>query len=271
MKALFEILPENVDANNCKLLCEINNDFFSFTIKNEENNLFEALGVFEFEKGSENKAHDLQELIQSKHLLQGKFARVIIMHSFPESVLIPFTLYSSLENENVLNLVHGDLHGYSTIYTDLITESGFYNAYRVPDKISKVIEEKFENAENNHQYSVLLKQTISVKDTLQIIFYPGRMLVRVFNNGQNKLLNSFCFHTPEDVSYTLLNICKQYDLKNIPLEIGGMIEKDSSLFIEMYKYFDTIHFSLLPGNRNFSEEILKLPAHYFSHIFAIDT
>ena len=37
------------------------------------------------------------------------------------------------------------------------------------------------------------------------------------------------------------------------------------------KYFDTIHFSLLPGNRNFSEEILKLPAHYFSHIFAIDT
>ena len=65
------------------------------------------------------------------------------MYSFAESVLIPFALYSSLENENVLNLVHGDLQNNTSVLTDLITESGVYNAYRVSTPILNVFKSKF--------------------------------------------------------------------------------------------------------------------------------
>ena len=51
MKALFEILPEGIDAANCVLVCEISNEGFSYAIKNEEQNKYVAVAVFHFEKG----------------------------------------------------------------------------------------------------------------------------------------------------------------------------------------------------------------------------
>jgi hypothetical protein len=272
MKALFEILPSGIEPDKCILVCEINNENFSYLIKNEAQNMYVALAVFEFEKSSDENEYGniLQGLIESQPLLQGIFKKVCVIYSYNESVLIPFTLYSSLENESVLNLVHGNLQNDSVVLTDLVTEDGVYNAYRVPLKIQNVINSKFPGAENIHQYSALLKQTATAGDKLFIIFYPNRILVKLNKNGHVALINSFVYNTPEDVSYILLNICKQFDVKNIPVEVSGLIERDSILFKEIYKYFEVIDFASLHGGANYSEQITRQPAHYFSHIFAYD-
>lgn len=273
MKALFEILPASVEADKCILVIEVNNEGFSYAIKNEEQNMYVALAVSEFEKGSEQKEHGhmLQDFIQNQSLLNESFKKTFIMYSYPESVLIPFTLYSSLENENVLNLVHGDIETDTTILTDLVTESGVYNAFRVPASIHNLLNQKFRGAENIHQYSVLLKLPQPKGDMLNIIFYPNRILIKLNKNGHTELLNSYCYNTAEDVSYILLNACNQFEIKNIPVEIGGLIEKDSALYKEIYKYFEVINFATFPPDKNYVESISQNPAHYFSHIFAIDS
>jgi hypothetical protein len=270
MKSLFEILPTGIETDKCILVCEINNESFSYSIKNEAQNMYIAFAVFEFEKGTDENeyANILQGLIESQSLLQDTFKKVCIIYSYRESVLIPFTLYSSLENENVLNLVHGNLQNDSVILTDLVTEGGVYNAYRVPLKIQNVFNSKFPGAEDIHQYSALLKQATTAGDKLFIIFYQNRILVKLNKNGHVALINSFSYNTPEDVSYILLNICKQFEIKNIPVEVSGLIERDSILFKEIYKYFEVIDFASLPEGVKYSEEITRQPAHYFSHIFA---
>jgi len=273
MKALFEILPGSVDAAKCILACEISDESFAYAIKNVEQNMYVALAVYQFEKGTDRNDYGnvLQEVIQAQPLLSGNFKKVYVVYSYAESVLIPFALYSSLENENVINLVHGDIQNHTSIHTDLITESGVYNAYRVAAPVHHAFQSIFPGAVNMHQYSVLLKQPRLNEDKLSVIFYPQRIVLKLDKQGQTELVNSFCYQAAEDVSYILLNTCTQFNVENIPVEVSGLIDKDSALYKEIYKYFETVDFASLPAGSNFVEEITQQPAHYFSHIFAIDS
>jgi hypothetical protein len=186
MKALFEILPGSIDAGKCILVCEMSNESFSYAIKNEEQNIYVAVAVFQFERGTDRNDYGniLQDVIQTQPLLSGNFKKVCIMHSFAESVLIPFALYSSLENENVLNLVHGDLQNDTSVLTDLITERGVYNAYRISSSILHVFKSNFPDGVNIHQYSVLLKQPRSTEDKLNIIFFFYIIVLKLDKKGR---------------------------------------------------------------------------------------
>jgi Protein of unknown function (DUF3822) len=273
MKALFEILPGGVDAAQCVLVCEVSNEGFSYAIKDDEQNRYVAIAVFHFDKGTGREAYGniLGELIQSQPLLSENFRKVYVMYSFAESVLIPFALYSSLENVNVLNLVHGDLQNHTSILTDLVTESGVYNAYRIDTPVINTLQSKFPDAVTMHQYSVLLRQPRSTEDKLSIIFYPQRIVVKLEKKGRTELVNSFRYNTAEDASYILLNSCRQFEIETIPIEVSGLIEKDSALYKEIYKYFEEVNFASLPANYTYVDEIIQQPSHYFSHIFAIDS
>ena len=64
---------------------------------------------------------------------------------------------------------------------------------------------------------------------------------------------------------------KQLEIENIPVEISGMIERNSALSLEIHKYFNSVSFAELPAGSNYSEKITKHPSHYFSYIFAVDS
>ena len=89
-------------------------------------------------------------------------------------------------------------------------------------------------------------------------------------NGSLLFINTFSYNTNEDVLYILLNTCQQFEAENIAVEISGMIEINSILAEEIYKYFSSVSFAKLPAGCNFSEEIQRLPSHYFSYLFETD-
>ena len=90
-------------------------------------------------------------------------------------------------------------------------------------------------------------------------------------NGSTQFINTFSYATTDDVLYILLNTCKQFDAANIPVEISGMIEINSPLSTAIHEYFSSVSFTELPGGFNYTEDITKHPAHYFSYIFAVDS
>jgi hypothetical protein len=272
MKKVFEILPPSVEAANCILICEVSNEGFSFTIKDENQNLFVALSVYHFDKSTPPVGFPiaLQIVFHENKLLSEPYKKIIIIYSFSESVLVPFSLYDGIQNEDVLNLVHGDLPNNDTIFTDIITGQNMYNFFRISTLLLDVINAQFPTANCLHQYSFLLRQPTE-KNKLSIIFYSQKMVVSLVKNGKHQLINSFSYHSPEEVSYTLLNICEQFDVPEIDIEICGLVEKKSSLFKDIYKYFQNVEMSVLPEGKNVSEEILQYPAHYFSHILALDS
>jgi hypothetical protein len=272
LKSVLEILPVDLDVHKCTLLFEISNEGFSYAIKDDDN-AYIGVAVFHSTKswGADEYSIILKNELQQHSLLSENFKKVYLMYSFEESVLIPFSLYNSLENTNVLNLIHGDLQSNVSILTDVIAENRIYNCYRIPTPVLKVIKSKFPDAVNRHQYSVLLKQVSPEEDKLLIIFYPKKVVMMLHTNGITQFINTFSYDTANDVLYIMLNTCKQFEVENIPVEITGMLEMNSSLSLEIQKYFSPVSFTQLPAGHNYSEEITKHPAHYISYIFAIDS
>lgn len=274
MNPIFEILPlSTFDAENCVLLCEVSNEGFSYCIKDEVANHALGLAIYHFEKKKPPVGFpiDLQVIFHQKEILSQKYKKVLISYSFPQSALIPFPLYNKEKNPTLMNMLHGDLYSNEMILTDVISGQSIYNCYRIPVSIFEVMQNQYQNAESTHQYSILLKNPIPENDKLSIIFYTQKMVVSLITNGKHQLINSFNYHTPEDASYILLNICHQFEIKSITLEISGLLEENSSLYKEIYKFFTEIEFTKLPAGMNYSEEITRYPPHYFSSIFTIDS
>src|ERR1035438_9810446 len=145
MKALFDIASATPDPFDCLLVCEVTDEGFSYAIKSQTDGTFTSVAVFESDKGAtkDDFPEALHDLIERIEMLKGTFKQVIVMFSYAESVLIPFSMYSSLENEQVLKLVHGDLKDNTTVMTDLVTASGVYNAYWVPKAVVQVVKSYF--------------------------------------------------------------------------------------------------------------------------------
>lgn len=273
MKTILEILPVDVDTQKCTLLCEISNEGFSYAIKNDDENVYIAVAVFHYDKNTDIGDYSviLQNELERQPLLSGNFKKVYIMYSFEESVLIPLSLYSSRENTNVLSLIHGDLQNNVSVLTDFIVESGIYNTYNISTPLLNVLKSKFPDAANRHQYSVLLKQVPAEEDKLLIIFYLRKIVMMLNKNGSTQFINTFSYDTTDDVLYILLNACKQFEVDNIPVEISGMIEKNSPLSTGILEYFSSVRFTELPAGSNYSEDITKHLPYYFSYLFAVDS
>lgn len=273
MRTAFEILSTSVNADASILMCELSCEGFSYAIKDEVENSFSGLAVYHYDKATPAVGFPiaLQVLFHQLEVLSVNFKRTIINYSLPQSVLIPFSLYNSGQCPDLLNLIHGDLHHTDKVLSDMIPRHSTYNSYRIPVAIYDVVQSQFPNAESSHQYSVLLNQPLSGENKLGVIFYTQKIVVSLVKDGKHQLINTFNYFTPADVTYTLLNICRQFELKNVGLQISGLLEQNSVLYKEIEKYFTTVELGFLGGSENYSEEISKFPSHFFSHIFAIDS
>ena len=271
LKPVFEI-KDDINPASCELLCEISDEGFTYLVKDEEKNMVVAFAVYHFNTHMHGSFSSIfQKIFEEQEVLNENFKKIFLIYSLPESVLIPFSLYNSKKNGEIMNLIHGDLSANRVILTDMLMEQKVYNSYRVPIELITEIRNKFPVAEAFHQYSVLMKNSSPGRNKLSVIFYPKKIVVVLEHGGKLQLMNSYSYNTPEDVSYHLLNACRQFEIDNIPVEVAGLIERDSELYKEIYKYFESVSFHKSPKGISLSEKIDTYPPHYFSHFFAVET
>lgn len=273
MRAVFEILPSDYDPENCSLLCEVSNEGFSYCIKNEETNSFLGIAVYHFDhsKLAVGFPIALQVLFHQQEIFSKKFRKVCVVYSFPQSVLIPFSIYNPERNQTVMNMMFGDVEANELILTDDIANQSMYNCYRLAPAILEMVKSQFPNATFFHQYSHLLKKTVAENDRMRVIFYSQKIVVNLRKEAKDVLVNTFNYTAAQDVSYILLTICQQFGVKNIQIQISGLIEENSVLYKEIYKYFDDIELSGFREGYQYDQGITALPSHYFTHIFDIDS
>jgi len=273
MNTVFEIMPSSYDPEKCVLICEVSNEGFSYCIRNEDEKSYLGVAIYHFDstKPAVGFPIALQVLFHQHDIFSKQFKKVCVGFSVPQSVLIPFSMYARDKNQTLMNLMFGDLETNDVILTDIISEQSLYNTYRLSAATVDMIKNQFPDATMTHQYSLILKNFAGDTDRISVIFYTQKVVVNVFSGGKHLLLNSFDFTTANDISFILLNICKQLKIKKIHLVLSGLVEENSALYNEIYKYFDDIEFASFRQEYSYSEEIAKFPSHYFSHIFDIDS
>lgn len=272
MRPVFEILPSGYNPENCSLICEVSNEGFSYCIKDEEANSFLGLGVYHFDqkKPAVGFPIALQVLFHQQEIFSKKFRKVCVAYSFPQSALIPFSIYSREKNQIVMNMMFGDVDANDMILTDVIADQSMYNCYRLPSATLEMIKTQFPNASITHQYSLIFKKPVDENDRMYVIFYSQKIVVDLVKEGKHVLVNTFNYTAAPDVSYILLNICQQLKIKDVHLVVSGLIEEKSALYKEIYKYFSDIELSKFSERYHYAEAITAFPSHYFSNIFDID-
>ncbi|HEY4209695.1 MAG TPA: DUF3822 family protein, partial [Puia sp.] len=126
-----------------------------------------------------------------------------------------------------------------------------------------------------HYYSLLLKSYKMFDSSagegqacLKVIFYPDKMVALLIKEGKVHLMQTFHYQDSKDVVYYLLNTCRQLDIdpEEVRLLVGGLIDKQSALSEELYKYFLQVDFEHIDESIKVTDELRELPLHYFSSI-----
>jgi hypothetical protein len=76
-------------------------------------------------------------------------------------------------------------------------------------------------------------------DEIRVLFYGRNIYVALYHQRTLQCLNSFPFHTPEDVLYVLLNLCDKYQInkENLTIISEGFIDPESSVIQLLDQYF----------------------------------
>lgn len=267
MNPAFEIIPEAIFFQQTNLICEISLSSFSYIFENDIGKKIYGLYSFYFNK-DEEVAERLRNIFEEQPLLSKNYKKVFLSFSGEESALLPEKLYRTIEHKALLDRLFGDLHD-NIILTDLVPDKKIYNLYRIPSAIHKAVVDQFPLAAFNHQYSLLLKQDWGNGDLLNIIFYEHNFIAALIKSGNLQIINSYSYASDTDVIYNLKNICNQFDMHDVSLRIGGMVEINSDLDKELKHYFSNITFAEHPAGYEFNQKLKEMPYHYFSHLFSL--
>ena len=189
----------------------------------------------------------------------------MVSFDFPQSLLIPFGEYRQEEGSSIVKSLYG-LNGSSVIVADPIPEWQFYNVHAVPKNILDCVISKFPSASYKNGYAVALRvaEAANPGGTLLIDFNTDEFSVLLTKEGRFLLAQTFEYSTPEDVVYFLLKIVQQYSLsqQDIELHLSGFIDKQSSLYKELYQYFIEISFR----EGAWSLPVNDYPSHFFTSL-----
>jgi hypothetical protein len=229
-----------------------------------------ALKYYSFTENSNHPLRDdLHTILKDDVLLQQRMSEAVVIYNLPDNCLVPSEQYNPDINRHLLYLLHGDLKD-GTVLNERLEGEGVYNVFRVPDGIHEYFQGTFPNGKYWHYFSAWMKSLRenerSMTDFVNVIFYPNNLLVAVNKTGKLQLMQSLQYQTPEDVAYHLLNIYHQFHFnqEELPLDIGGMVQLDSSVYEELQKYFQVIEKERLPGGLALHESFQSYPEHFFS-------
>jgi hypothetical protein len=259
LKQLFYIENETSDSRQQVLSLRIGQKHASFAITNKSGMELRQLAYCSTDEWNENELNDFFESYTS---FGDTYQEVLVSYDFPQSIFIPSKDYKS-EDAALLLQVAGDTARNVNIDSELLTGWQLYNVYSVPGEILEWISRKFPMAKCRHQYSIHINK-VSAGDPggdLAVDFRKEFFTAVATRNNKLLLAQTFEYTTPEDVLYYLLNICQQFSLsqQEVKLQLSGLVDKQSSLYNELYHYFINLEFREVNWKATG-----EYPAHFFT-------
>ena len=276
LKPVFNITEkrtEEDDLSQCRLLMEVNANSFSYVLLNLRGMRPMAIKFFQWNQFKTELLEDvLREIIEEDELLAVNPEETFLVYNFPESNLVPEKLFNMDANKPLTELVYGDVDK-NLILSEKIPWWEFHNVYRIPTDAHRLLQQKFVAGKYWHFYSLQLKchKMFTSREEafyIKVFFYPDKIVAMIFKKGKLQLVQSFSYQDSKDVSFHLLNCCQQLGMnqEEIVVELSGLVERDSTLYEELQKYFLHIVFEDIEDSIKMTDDLKEFPRHYFSSL-----
>ena len=246
--SVFIESPEanQVDTATANLLVQTGNGFIGFASFQPGEKKVNSWVVFELDQ--QLSAAQFEEKISTN------YQKVILLQYAPVNVLVPAILNSDAGKNELLQLVHGPQTN-RVLVKDIVLQQSLVNHYAVDADIAAILNKRFPKGEWWHEQSLLLTKTASAEARITATIRFNEVQLTVERNGNWLLLQTYNYHTPEDVLYYILNTLQQFDLtqEETTVYLQGMIDQHSALYDVLYLYIfnlrlkDELQFSFPPA------------------------
>lgn len=272
LQKVVNILPPSADAAGMDLLIEAGRYGLSCLWHSEEGQRAEGVLIY-YGTGrtdDESLAADIRRIFESEPLLNQGYRSVQVFHNFAESLVFPKKYFSPDHSDASLSLLFGETEN-AIRYEREIPGTDMICSYRVPEPLDAFFNSYLFSYRPSHPFAELLRKNNFDGNSIHCSIYPGcfRTLVRV--KGQLQLAAVHEYSSPEDIAYTLLNICYQHTVKpdDMNLLLDGMIDNRSNLSLELTKYFLKTDFARHAGNISMTKALSEYPSHYFHNLIEL--
>ncbi len=272
MKVAFKITPIITNFAENYLLAELCNNEISFLIYTQ--NPMTLVGFYKFELDTNTIGIDYAEaiktIINSEIVLQQNYATTNIFYNFLYSSLVPTKYFVDTEKEKVLTLMFG-IDADTFCFQENVVNNDIKNIYRISTNIYDTINNILSNNSFKHSTTAQIPLGKYLVNTIECIVYGNNIKVLLFKEGNIHIVQFFEYVTPIDVSYHLLNVCERFTISpnDVQLILSGMIEENSNLYSDIYKYFLHISFASLPADILITEDMKAMPNHFYTNLTAL--
>lgn len=271
MKQLFHIKSDSpVETDQGVLLLEAGERYCCFGVLNKSTQELTEYAYYIAHKPEEEL---IPEIFAEHGSLSDAFKQCVVNYSNAECILVPETHYKPEDEQLYLGIMYG-INDTSIVKSSHLHRWKLYSVFRIPQYLHNFLNHKIGEGRSWHNYSVQLKNiTEKEDDALLVDFRTDEISVIVLKNNILRLAQTFTYSVPADVLYYLLKICRQFSLSQheVKVELSGLIEKDSAIYRELYKYFLHLNLALIPGEIKLDTAFSEFPAHYFSSICKLAT
>lgn len=244
-----------------RLVLELAPHALTAILWDKDKNLPVAVEVF---NGDITKAGERQLIMEQSRLLGYKDLETLVISAFPNILPVPSFLYTPTSAQEQLNLLFGQNNN---LYTggDVIAEHSMVLNWQMPTTVHQFLVNRFKVLQVRHLVTNLLnsfKQNEAAQGN--IVVYGSLVWIALWQNEQLLLAKSAEIGHADDLSYQLLNICKQFsiDPAQITWQLSGMVAQDSPMWAAVSRFFE--HVEEMPILVQLPED---LPGYYFAHLF----
>ena len=270
MKIAFKIEPSAEQNKQTHLLVEAGDEDISFMIYSNSPYKIEGLYAVSLDKNTfpTDYINEVATFIVQNHFLSANvFSSINIFYNFSTTTLLPLEYFKVELKEEILSqlFVPDKMKSY---FEESCKDGDIKNIYCVPTALHNKFDELFPFAKFAHSTSYQLYKPN--KTILECMVYNATIKIIFYNEGQLQITQYFDYTTPTDVCYHLLNVAERFGVapSSIQLTLSGMIDVDSTLYKEVYKYFLHINFAT-KYDVVVAEGFEELPSHFYHHLTAL--
>lgn len=261
---------EWAEAAVSRLVMEIGQDYTCFSVHNSASNEWMGLEYFQFGPEERNmQPEEIYAVLKEKaERLTLPYREALIFYNFPESLITPAAGHESGMATELINAMFGPAEG-CTVISEAIGNSGLFNTYRVPSRLHAQLGLQYRNGRFFHSYTPIVKGFENFTRCLKAVFHKNHFTVALKKGTRFQFIQSFPFQGPEDVVYHLLNVCQRFsaDHTEIDLQLSGMIDEQSALYRELYKFFLHTEWQGLPDGYSYNLAFTEHSPQFFSPLF----
>ena len=258
-------------SQDLKLIFNISEDCFSYTIFNTIKNCFEQITSHKIENGTDRINAEIEHITNIDPYLRKKYSKTLGTLNNKFSTFIPEVLFDNKNIQKYIDCTHGEIdEEYRYVKQKFLS---CYEIFTVNNNLFSFLKNNFQNLDLKSSSSVFVDYAInlSAKKTREILIQANKNHFHIIyiKNGEFKFHNLFYFKNSTDFIYHLMNCLQTLGLKSNELELSitSELEKTNILFETLKKYIK-VNFMDRPSVFLYQDSIMQKTPHKHHNLFS---